>query len=89
MTQEREFSEMRLQLERLANLESLLAASNGAPLLAKNEEVGVSVVTSSRPSPLETAPAASRKRKRKDILRTVLCTRKVRAAPSSRISRRL
>ena len=40
--QEREIAEMRLQLERLANLESLLTASSSeAAPLAKHEEVGV------------------------------------------------
>lgn len=38
--QEKELSEMRLQLERLVNLESLIVASNSTPPLAKNEEVG-------------------------------------------------
>lgn len=40
--QERELAETRLQLERLANFESLLAARNGTMLQAKNEEVGAS-----------------------------------------------
>jgi hypothetical protein len=41
---EKELAEVKLQLERLANLESLLAARNGNPLQAKNEEVGASPV---------------------------------------------
>jgi hypothetical protein len=42
--QEKEISEMRLQLERLTNLETLLSASSGsgAMPLAKHEEVGLS-----------------------------------------------
>lgn len=39
--QEKELGEMRLQLERLVNLESLIVASNGSVPLAKNEEVGL------------------------------------------------
>ena len=39
--QDREISEMRLQLERLTNLEKLLSARPGAATLAKYEEVGV------------------------------------------------
>lgn len=38
---ERELSEIRLQLERLANLERLMAASNAPMPQTKNEEVGV------------------------------------------------
>ena len=44
-SQEKELSEMRLQLERLVNLECLIVASNGTTVavpLAKNEELGVS-----------------------------------------------
>lgn len=51
VTQEREVSEMRLQLERLVNLECLIAASNGTPLQAKNEEVGVTVSNRQTPPP--------------------------------------
>ena len=40
--QDKELSEMRLQLERLVNLECLIVASNGSVPLAKNEEVGAS-----------------------------------------------
>lgn len=40
-SQDKELSEMRLQLERLVNLECLIVASNGSVPLAKNEEVGV------------------------------------------------
>ena len=39
--QDREISEMRLQLERLTNLEKLLSARPGTATLAKYEEVGV------------------------------------------------
>lgn len=39
--QDREVSEMRLQLERLVNLECLIVASNGTVPQAKNEELGV------------------------------------------------
>jgi hypothetical protein len=46
--QEREFSEMRLQLERLSNLESLMEASNGVIPQAKNEEVGASPLPDAR-----------------------------------------
>jgi hypothetical protein len=53
MAREREFSEMRLQLERLVNLETLIAASNGTPLQVKHEEVGVKVPTNTRPTPIE------------------------------------
>jgi len=40
--QEREVSEMKLQLERLVTLETLLSASNGAVPQARHAEVGVS-----------------------------------------------
>lgn len=54
--QEREAGEMRLQLERLCNLESVIAASNGLPAQAQNQnqEVGVSLPSATRPSTQET-----------------------------------
>jgi hypothetical protein len=60
--QEKEISEMRLQLERLTNLETLLSASSGsgAMPLAKHEEVGAAgpVGRSGNATTTDAAPAA-------------------------------
>lgn len=68
--QEKELAEIRLQLERLSNLESLLAASNGSVPQAKHEEVGASPppdvtsrnatsMTDSAPAPAAQTPPAT------------------------------
>lgn len=61
--QEREISEMRLQLERLANLESLISASPSEAMpLAKHEEVGVAAPgsrTQNATAPVGEAPGTS------------------------------
>jgi hypothetical protein len=56
--QEKEISEMRLQLERLTNLETLLSASSGsgAMPLAKHEEVGMSSTARAGNATAATAP---------------------------------
>ncbi|MCL1939259.1 MAG: hypothetical protein FWG04_01175 [Desulfovibrionaceae bacterium] len=53
--QEREVSEMKLQLERLVTLETLLSASNGAVPQARHAEVGVSQT----PVPVRNATAGN------------------------------
>lgn len=49
-TQEKELSDVRLQLERLVNLESLLMASAESVPLAKNDEVGASAPPARTPA---------------------------------------
>ncbi|MDR0339306.1 MAG: hypothetical protein LBH65_03400 [Desulfovibrio sp.] len=58
--QDREFSEMRLQLERLSNLESLMEASNGVIPQAKNEEVGASPLPDARQNATRALPDSGR-----------------------------